>query len=174
MIFDTNAIFACDALTLLERLPSDTVTLTYLDPPWNTRSGFSRETAEAVKASDEQYAVYLSKVVQQVRLLLKNNGSLFVNWSSISPLDVRLVMNQAFGEQPKYEITWHKKGPHCRAAKTPRVDNEFILVYTKSDEFIYNPYFRPLFPEETSMYAQKDGEPHRGRCHFVESNSLTT
>jgi DNA modification methylase len=109
MNLETNTLFFCDALILLERLPSEAVTLAYLDPPWCTGSCFEWNTAKSRELSEDQHASYLSKVVQQVCRILTNEGSLFVHWSITSPLDVRLVMNQAFGEQPKYEITWPKK-----------------------------------------------------------------
>jgi DNA modification methylase len=104
----------------------------------------------------EQYAFHLAKVVQQARRILKDEGSLFVHWSQASPLDVRLVMNQAFGEQPRYEITWPLKKPRYSAAKGPRLDSEFILVYCKSDGPIYNPVFRPLSSQEESSYLARD------------------
>lgn len=141
---------------LLERLPSEAVTLAYLDPPWCTGSGFKMDTAKSREMSDDQYASYLSKAVQQVRRILTNEGSLFVHWSITSPLDVRLVMNQAFGEQPRYEITWPRKRIYRFSGKAPIVDNEFILVYSKADEPIYNPIFRPLANEEKSIYHLKD------------------
>ena len=71
----TNALFACDALILLERLPSEMVTLAYLDPPWNTGSGSEWNTAKSSDLSDELYASYLSKVVQQVRRALSGEGT---------------------------------------------------------------------------------------------------
>src|SRR5437867_763320 len=134
---DANALYVCDALPFLERLPSEVVTLAYLDPPWNTRAALSLP-GKSDEPSDEQYAAYLSKIVQQVRRILKDTGSLFVQWSLVSPIDVRLVMNQAFGRQPAYEITWHYKRPSHQTRKRPTVDNDFILVYSKSDEPIYN------------------------------------
>ena len=152
----SNAILTCDALTLLERLPSEVVTLAYLDPPWNTGPNFKLNTADSKKISDEQYASYLSKVVQQVRRVLTSEGSLFVHWSPTSPLDVRLVMNQAFGDQPRYEITRQMHRLRNVANKGPKVDNEFILVYSKTDSPIYNPIFRSLSSEEKSSYHLAD------------------
>ncbi len=148
MNFEANTLFSCDALTLLERLPSEVVTLAYLDPPWNTVK--SREL------SDEQYASYLSKVVQQIRRTLTDQGSLFFHWSPTSPLDIRLVMNQVFGDQPKYEITWHRKIVGNFRDRGLKVDNDFILVYSKADEPIYNPIYRPLTNNEKAAYHFMD------------------
>ena len=147
MNFKANTLFSCDALILLERLPSEVVTLAYLDPPWNT--------AKSRELSDEQYASYLSKVVQQVRRILTDQGNLLVHWSPTSPLDVRLVMNQAFGDQPKYEIIWHRKIVGFDNRK-PNVDNEFIMVYSKADEPIYNPIYRSLTNDEKAIYSLMD------------------
>lgn len=165
MNFENNTLFFCDALILLERLPSEAVTLAYLDPQWCTGSSFEWNTAKSRELSDEHYASYLSKVVQQVRRILTNEGSLFVRWSITSPLDVRLVMNQAFGEQPKYEITWPRTRIGRLASKAPMVDNEFILVHSKADAPIYNPIFRPLSNEEKSIYRLMD---ERGSFRLAE------
>lgn len=149
-----NALFTCDALTFLERLPSEVVTLTYLDPPWNTGSDFMYPMTREL--SNEQFASYISKVVQQVCRVLIDEGSLFIHWSHNSPLDVRLVVNQVFGKPPNYEITWHKKnrGPSVNIGL--KIDNEFILVYSKSDKPICNKLYRPLSPEEASLFNKKD------------------
>lgn len=153
---DTNALFSCDALALLERLPTETVALAYLDPPWDTGSRLDSAPVQAIQMRGEQYASYLSKVVQQVRRLLSDTGSLFVHWSAISPLDVRLIMNQAFGDQPKYEITWPRKKMGSMASRLPKIDNEFFLVYSKSDAPIYNPVFRPLSTPEKVRFSLTD------------------
>lgn len=165
MNFETNTLFSCDALILLERLPSEVVTLAYLDPPWNTCSRFDLTTVKLRELSDEQFASYLSKVVQQVRRVLTDQGSLFVHWSEKSPLDVRLVMNQAFGDQPRYEITWPTKRLGTFASRGPKLDNEFLLVYSKTDAPIYNPIFRPLSNEEKTTYLLTD---ERGPFRAVE------
>ncbi len=162
MNLQANALFACDALVLLERLPSEAVSLAYLDPPWNTSSDSKLNidsesqlnTAKSRESSDEQYALYLSKVVQQIGRVLTSDGSLFVHWSPASPMDMRLIMNQAFGDQPKYEITWPRK--RNVAMKGPRATHEYITVYCKSDAYIYNRIFRPLSTEEKAGYRQRD------------------
>ena len=162
----TNALFACDALSLLERLDSEVVTLVYLDPPWNIASGLDFNVTKSKKMSDDNgHASYLSKIVQQVRRVLTCDGSLFVHWSLISPLNVRLVMDQAFGDRAKDEITWYRKRLVNLTSQRLKVDNEFILIYSKADIPVYNPVYRTLSPEEKSAYPLTDG---RGYYRVVE------
>lgn len=156
MNLGNNAFFSCDALTLLERLPSETVALVYLDPPWKTHFGLAKDSHNLSEWSDERYLSYLSKVVQQVRRLLTAKGSLFIHWSPLSPLDMRLVASQAFGDQSRYEITWRRKD--FASNISPKIDSEFILVFSKSDTPIYNPIFLPLNDEEKSFYSLMDGQ----------------
>lgn len=162
----TNVLFACDALSLLERLDSEVVTLVYLDPPWNTASGLDFNVTKSKKMSnDNEHASYLSKIVQQVRRVLTCDGSLFVHWSLISPLDVRLVMDQVFGDRAKNEITWYRKRLVNLTSQRLKVDNEFILIYSKADIPVYNPVYRALSPEEKSAYPLTD---ERGYYRVVE------
>lgn len=158
MNFANNAFFACDALILLERLPSESAALIYLDPPWGTRFGIREKNPKSAELLSNQYAPYLSKILQQADRILTATGNLFIQWSSKSPFDVRLIANQVFGDQPKYEITW--KIQVISAGVTPKTDSELILVYSKSDDFIYNSIFRPLNHDEKASYSLKDGRGH--------------
>lgn len=150
MNFKNNCFFSSDALTVLERLPSEVVTLTYLDPPHG--NSYSLECGlETKKQSLEDlhtsYESYISKVVQQIYRILTYEGSLFVHWSQNSKsIDIRLIINQVFGKQPNYEINWNKRNRY----------NDFILVYSKSDNPIRNKLYRPLSTETILLYKMED------------------
>lgn len=161
-----NAVFACDALTLLERIPSESATLVYLDPPWGME--LEREHSYSKSSGDRgsEYLRSLSMVLQHAQRILTKNGSLFVHWTSKSPLDIRLVGNQAFRESPKYEITW-RRIMHSFGGG-PKIDSEFFLVYSKSDDLIYNTKFLPLSEQDKSLYSKQDW---RGRFRV---DSLTS
>jgi len=157
MTFPINSFFSCDALSLLERLPSETITLAYLEPPWNTGSTFERDTTTFGFSSDDELGNYLSKVLQQLRRILTAQGSVFLHWSPQATPDMRLVGSQAFGCPPRYEITRVRRSIGRFPKDTPRLDHEFLLVYSKSDDFIYNTQYRALTLEEKkARYTFKD------------------
>lgn len=149
MNFKNNALITCDALSFLERLPSEVFRLIYLDPPWLTNASLEQK-------KQDEYVTYLAKVTQQIQRVLVEDGSLFIHWSQISPIDIRLVVNQAFGKEPNYEITWHKKNYNSSNSSRLKIDNEIILVYSKSDSPICNKLYSPLSPEASSFYNKKD------------------
>ena len=151
MNFKSNSFFSSDALTVLERLPSDVVTLTYLDPPHNNSYGLE-DDLETKKQSLEDlrtfYESYISKIIQQIHRILTYEGSLFVHWSQNSKsTDIRLIINQVFGKQPNYEINWNKRNHHY----------DFILVYSKSDNPIRTKLYRsPSIEKTVRLYRMKD------------------
>lgn len=161
MNLNDNTLITCDALVLLERLPSKVARLTYLDPPWLTNSSLGQEKRD-------EYVTYLAKVTQQIQRVLVDDGSLFIHWSQISPIDIRLVVNQVFGKEPNYEITWHKKNLNSSNISRLKIDNEIILVYSKSDSPICNKLYSPLSTEAASLYNKKD------KKGLYKASSLTT
>lgn len=146
MNFKPNTLFACHALEVLEHLPSNKVRLIYLDPSWITRG--------TEEASVNAAAIYFAKIVQQFQRILDASGSLFVHCQSDSPLDARLIANQAFGAQPLYEIAWHF--PNRRQDLRLKVDHDDILVYADEAKAISNPVYRPLSDKEASNYLAQD------------------
>jgi DNA modification methylase len=144
-----KSIYQTECSDLLERMSSEQVTLAYVDPPWHTNSNFSER-----EATDED-TLFLSKIIQQIRRILTQIGSLYFHCPPVSDTDFRLILNQIFGKQPLYEIIWPRKIPHNVVAKI-RSDYEIILVYNKSDDNIYNPQFRPLSEDQSRRYHYKD------------------
>ncbi|MBD2319128.1 DNA methyltransferase [Phormidium tenue] len=150
MNFKNNSFFSSDALTMLERLSSDVVALTYLDPPHGNSYGLQddiKTNKQVLEDLHTSYESYISKVVQQIHRILTYEGSLFVHWSQNSKsIDIRLIINQVFGKQPNYEINWNKRNRY----------NDFILVYSKSDNPIRNKLYRPLSTETILLYKMED------------------
>ena len=150
MNFKNNCFFSSDALPVLERLPSEVVTLTYLDPPHGNSYGLEcglETKKQSLEDLYTSYESYISKVVQQIHRILTYEGSLFVHWSQNSKsIDIRLIINQVFGKQPNYEINWNKRNHHY----------DSILVYSKSDNPIRNKLYRPLSTETILLYKMED------------------
>lgn len=146
MISDRKGLCFSNALTVLERLPANAVTLVYLDPAWPSASD-----GEA----DRQDAEFLSRITQQIHRVLQENGSLFLHSPNRPGLDLRLIVNQTFGKTPFYEITWRLKHSHF-ATQGPRRETETLLVYSRSDKPIYNPVYRRASGDELAAFSNSD------------------
>lgn len=58
-----------------------------------------------------------------------------------------------------------KKTPSLHIQSGPKIDSDIILVYSKSQTPIYNPTFRPLSPDEKSVYSLADS---RGQYRVMD------
>jgi DNA modification methylase len=149
-----NAVFQADCLALLERIESEQVTLAYIDPPLNTFSPFFTDNED--DDSQREYVSFMSKVLQQIRRVLCNSGSVFLYLNPRSTAYVRLILDQVFGRDSlRTEIVVPLPRVHPRIR--PMLEHDTIIVYSKSDSFIYNPQFRPLADDEVKVrYKLRD------------------
>ncbi len=149
-----NALVHADCLTLLERMPSDQVTLAYLDPPWGTaiRPNFSDEPSVEPR---DVYRDFMARVLQQVHRVLSNDGTLYYHHSSNSPLYLRLLLDQIFGKSNYCkEITLPT--PRRPISLSGAAAHNVILVYGKTDSCIMNQLYKPMTPDLLARYNHHD------------------
>lgn len=151
MIFDRNCLISSEALQLLERIPDNTINLVYLDPPW----GIFNDNFNS-NDSIEELADFISKITQQTFRILKEDGTLLLRWPQYSPLDVRLLVNQVFDGQPRYEVIWNRKRLQYAKINSPTVDHDYFLAYSRSEHPTYNTVYRPLSDNEAAAYSHSD------------------
>lgn len=168
MIFPNNTLFKCDGLNLLERLPSESVTLVYLNPLVSIGTQRQGRSKESKTILDRDLASYLSKIIQQAKRSLNDRGSLFVHCSPPTQIDVRLITSQVFGGQPVHEIAWPRNRFANMAGRGLKPEHDFLLVYCKTEHGLGGTLFRPISSEEAVSYSKAD---YRGPYRLVD---LTT
>jgi hypothetical protein len=73
-----NAVYQADCLALLERVQTGQVTLAYVDAPWEPESEQDQKPESAIESESlQEYLMFLSHVLQQIRRVLSEAGSLF-------------------------------------------------------------------------------------------------
>jgi DNA modification methylase len=149
----SNALFYTDCLILLERITAEQATLIYIDLPWSQ------------KIEDIEF---ISKVLQQSRRILNEQGSIFFHLPSHIPPALRVIMDQIFGKHNfRSQIIWPTKVllPNLYL----RSKYEILLYYSKSEKPIFNPQFRSLTEKEIQeIYHQKD---EKGLYRLVDMTS---
>lgn len=162
-----NQISFGDNLPILKSLPSASVTLIYIDPPFNTgkaqarmhlqtvrdengdRTGFKgqryrtvrigqRAFADAFGSSDEFLAFLEPRLIEAKRLLTPN-GSLYFHIDYREVHYCKILLDQIFGRECFLnEIIWaYDYGARTRKKWPPKHDN--ILWYAKDpDNYIFN------------------------------------
>jgi site-specific DNA-methyltransferase (adenine-specific) len=141
-----------DCLELLRDIPSETVDLVYLDPPFFTgkiQKLRSREDRKEFSFKDiwngyEEYAEFIYNRVVEVKRILKDSGSVFFHCDKNATHIIRAILNDIFGESNfRSEIIWsYRRWSNKKKGLLPA--HQTIYYYSKTKNykfnFIYNGY----------------------------------
>ena len=143
-------LYHADNLDVLHSLMRDKdvfgkVTLIYIDPPYNTGGSF--ETRDFQYAYNDKfvmddYLAFMRKRLELMRLLLSDEGSIYVHLDSNMVFHVKVMMDEIFGSQCfKGMITRKKCKSKNFTRKTYGNISDYILFYAKSETPVWNrPY----------------------------------
>lgn len=155
-----NAVYFGDNLQILRSLPSNSIDLIYIDPPF-----FSGRVYNQVWGDDNElrtfsdiwdgglptYLIWLNTRLWEMRRVLTSTGSLYVHldWHASHYVKVELDKIFGYGEKPnqagfKNEIVWAYEDVGGRSTNYFKRKHDVILYYTKSRDRIFNMLYKPL------------------------------
>lgn len=152
-----NELYYGDNLSVLASLlynPSvkGKVRLVYIDPPFATKSVFqSRSQNDAYQdlLVGAQYLEFMRKRLVLLKELLAEDGSIYVHLDMNMAFHIKLIMDEIFGQKNfRNWITRKKCNPKNYTRKSYGNISDFILFYTKSDEYVWNRPYMEWTPEQ--------------------------
>jgi adenine-specific DNA-methyltransferase len=173
-----------EVLKLLQKSYLCKVKMIYIDPPYNTGNEFiypdnysetletyleytgqidgeGRKFATNTETDGRFHSKWMNMMYPRLFLaknLLKEDGVIFISIDDNEVTNLRILCNEIFGEENfQSEISWQKKYSVSNNYKGIASIREFILVYSKSAEFI-NGLF-PRSKESISRYSNPDNDP---------------
>ena len=139
------------------------IKMIYIDPPYNTGNDFIyndtfadstedylRKTGEKTdvgllvsnpKSSGKHHANWLTFMYPRLRLakdLLKEDGVIFISIDDNEIENLKLLMNEIFGEENFESQIIPIVNPGGRDYKQIAITNEYVLIYSKTDNSILN------------------------------------
>lgn len=137
---------------LLNADGSNGIRLCYIDPPFATRQEFQgRRGARAYrdKVAGAAFVEFLRKRLVFLYELMADNGTLYLHLDTRKAHYLKVVLDEIFGEHNfQSEIVWKRTSAHNSARRWGPV-HDTILVYSKSNLFIWNEVFQAL-PDATA------------------------
>ena len=119
-----------------------------------TREGLFRKNS---KDSGHYHSNWLSMMYPRLflaRNLLRDDGVIFVSIDDNEMHNLRLLMNEVFGEENFVgKLIWRKKAGGGQADDFFVREHEYVVVYQKSPEFIWKDQ---AMPEDISNYNKED------------------
>lgn len=142
-----NRLYYGDNLPILASLLQEPATcgkvrLIYIDPPFATNSVFqSRAQGDAYHdlLVGSHYIEFLRERLILLRELLTEDGSIYVHLDENMAFHIKVIMDEVFGRKNfRNWITRKKCNPKNYTRKTFGNIADFILFYTKSDNYVWN------------------------------------
>ena len=159
-----NEIHICDNLDFLkcnlERL-KDKVKCIYIDPPYNTGQHFIYKD-KLHKGKECKHSKWLSFMYPRLvlaRELLREDGVIFISIDDNEQANLRLLMNEIFGEGCVDGIVWQKmdarydKNTNAKIINRYKEIHEYILIGYKDDkkEHFFNK-IKKIYKSEASEF----------------------
>ena len=186
---ETNNIFIegdnLEVLKLLYKSYFGRVKMIYIDPPYNTGNDFvysdnftdpldtylkltGQKTSEGnlltsnPETSGRYHSAWLSMMYPRLfvaRQLLRDDGVIFVSIDDNEVHNLRMVMNEIFGEENFVaNIIWQKAYSPRNNAPTFSESHEFVICYARGKE--YAQILRlPASEEQLGRYTNRDNDP---------------
>ncbi len=163
-----NAIYRSDSLALLERMEGGQAALAYLDPPWLLNEVIARHKEgpgeQEIEEILEEHFGFMVKVYQQIHRTLTNEGVVLLHSDRQLQGHTRLILDQVFGRRNfRHEFVLPQ-----RRIGNPRQGrgHETLLMYSKSDDFIFAHPTRGLTAQEIAV--SHPGADDRGRYRLID------
>lgn len=132
-----NQLFHGDNLPVMRQLPSETIDLIYVDPPFFSGRHYSDKSgvrcfSDIWEGGMSSYLVWLNARLYEMKRLLKPVGSIYVHLDWHAVHYVKVEMDKIFGvENFQNELIWHFQTGGASKSRYSRKHNN-ILWYSHS------------------------------------------
>lgn len=176
-----NSIQYGDATTILSNLPSESINLVYLDPPFYSQKIHSLKTRDLSKSysfddrynSLNDYLLMIKSCLLEIKRILKKDGSVFLHCDRYASHHLRILLDEVFGDDNfQSEIIWtYKRWSNSKKGLLNAHQN--IYFYAKTKDFKFNHFYSNYSPSTNidqilqererdndgkSVYKKKNGE----------------
>jgi len=159
---EPNRLFWGDNLHIMRQLPSESVDLIYIDPPFFSGRQYNvifgdqnelRSFSDIWEGGMPGYLIWLNARLVEMKRLLKKTGSIYVHLDWHASHYVKVEMDKIFGHDNfRNEIVWRYKRWSNSSSNYQRM-HDIIFFYSKTNEYHFNtqyqPYSQPEVIEDT-------------------------
>lgn len=131
-----NEIYHCDNLSLLRKLDSDSINLIYCDILYGTGKKFKDyDDLQPVRSEIDSH--YIPRLHEMKRVLSKT-GTIYLQMDLRIVHWIRILMDNIFGYENFRNQIVVKFNIGGRGKREFAKKHDYIIVYTKTDEFVFN------------------------------------
>lgn len=160
-VTDTGVIYRDDNLAVLRDLPTESVDLVYLDPPFFSNRFYEviwGDEAEVRSFEDrweggmQHYIGWMQERISELHRVLKPTGSLYLHCDPHASHYLKVMCDEIFGmARFRNEVVWKRTSAHSSAKRWGPI-HDIVLFYSKSDQYTWNRLFQPYDPYYLSQF----------------------
>lgn len=142
-----NRLFFGDNLHIMRQLPSNSIDLIYIDPPFFSGRNYNilfgdknevRSFTDIWEGGMPGYLIWLNARLYEMKRLLKLTGSIYVHLDWHASHYVKVELDKIFGyDNFRNEIVWCYTGPSRKIKDLPD-KHDTILRYSRTEDRIFN------------------------------------
>lgn len=170
-----NTVTCNDARTALQKIVDNSINLVYLDPPFfsqkehelRSRSDGKKYSFEDKFSSKEEYISFMSSILQEIKRILKVDGSVFLHCDRYASHYLRTELDNVFGETNfQSEIIWsYKRWSNSKKGLLNAHQN--IYFYSKTKEFKFNRFYTDYSPStNVDQILQERARSSNGKTEY--------
>jgi len=143
----TNNVICGDNIEWLKEIPSNSISMCYIDPPFFTNKNYEiiwgngyerRSFDDRWKGTVKTYIVWMEERVREIHRVLKPTGSIFLHCDWRASHRLRCMLDDVFGENNFLnEVIWSYKRWTGKSKKFQRLHNN-IFLYSKTENYKFN------------------------------------
>jgi DNA modification methylase len=182
-----NRLFFGDNLHIMRQLPSESIDLIYIDPPFFSGRNYNvifgdknevRSFSDIWEGGMPGYLVWLNARLFEMKRLLKPTGSVFVHLDWHASHYVKVEMDKIFGSDNfGNEIIWSYRTGGISKQWFPRKHDVLLLYFRNQAEHFFKPLRGGEFRTQGMNYDEQ-GKPYKstkkGRLYFNEEGPAIT
>lgn len=163
-----NRLFFGDNLHVMRQLPSESIDLIYIDPPFFSGRNYNiifgdknemRSFSDIWEDGMPGYLVWLNARLWEMKRLLKPTGSIYVHLDWHASHYVKVEMDKVFGvENFQNEIVWHYRRWTSLSQRFQRL-HDVVLFYSKTKTYDFNRLLTAY--TDGSIQRKEQGVLHR-------------
>lgn len=146
---EPNRLIWGDNLHVMRMLPSNSIDLIYIDPPFFSGKNYNvifgdqnevRSFTDIWEGGMPSYLIWLNARLLEMKRLLKPTGSLYVHLDWHASHYVKVELDKIFGyDNFRNSIVWHYPGRERSSENKFQSKHDNILFYSKSEDTKLNP-----------------------------------
>lgn len=160
---EPNRLFWGDNLHVMRQLPSESIDLIYIDPPFFSGRQYNvifgdqnelRSFSDIWEGGMPGYLIWLNARLYEMKRLLKKTGSIYVHCDWHASHYIKIEMDKIFGHECFInEIIWQRTNTHNESNQYGRV-HDTILFYSKGNQYVWNPERVPFSEAQMKRYKR--------------------